>query len=96
MNHAPSTKDLRNIVTTTLMNHPDSCIFVSNAVEKIVAEVAAKMPRDRNQTIDMLVDAVKRHEIYCPHEGIDRRMGHIASSDWWTRIDEFKRARAGS
>lgn len=66
---------LREIIATTLKNHPSECIFEENALEKILDEVESKSSLDTppGEYLDIMVDAVKNHEIYCPHEGIDRR-----------------------
>lgn len=66
--------DFRQIIETAINNHPKDCIFAPNAIENAVAEmegISQDLPT--SDLIDALVIAVERQEIYCPHEGIDRR-----------------------
>jgi hypothetical protein len=76
-----SSGSLREIVKIVLQNHPKDCIFHPDALENIMQEL------DGNTTCPRIVGrdfydfdvvgdierAIKRQEIYCPHEGIDKR-----------------------
>lgn len=68
---------IKDVVETTIRNHPKDCIFHPNAVANIMAEISEqKFDANQNgqyQLIDALVISIQRQEIYCPHEGIDRR-----------------------
>jgi hypothetical protein len=70
---------IRNIVETTLRNHPPDCIFHPNAVDNVIKKVLGKSfivsaEGPIGITLeDFLVEAIEAEEIYCPHEGIDRR-----------------------
>ena len=83
-----------DLVTTTIRNHPKDCVFTPNAVENIMAKwSASKISQDAycHDVIDFLEAAIKAEEIYCPHEGIDRRSeyyGKINLDGWmeWASI----------
>lgn len=64
----PSTRD---IVLTTMRNHPKDCIFAPNAVDNICAALAHA--KNEEDFLEICVRALRENEIYCPHEGIDRR-----------------------
>lgn len=63
---------LREVVFTILKNHPPECVFEENAEEKIIAEVDEMTceATTKEELVDILEKAVRRREIYCPHEGI--------------------------
>ncbi len=63
---------LKDIVITTMRNHPRDCIFAPGAIERIVAGAPSQDYYDFG-VVDYLEKAFKAEEIYCPHEGIDRR-----------------------
>lgn len=73
--------DIRLIVETALKIHPKECIFRVDTVDYVLEYVnkAAHMRYNRPDLltegfyIQMIVDAFKKCEIYCPKEGIDRR-----------------------
>lgn len=59
------------IVTTVLRNHPSDRVFTASALETITARTPDNL--SEYELIDYLVFAIQEQEIYCPHEGIDRR-----------------------
>lgn len=63
--------DLRAIISFTLRNHPKDCIFTENAEEKIFERCKGYINQD--DLIDKLEQAFFEAEVYCPHEGIDKR-----------------------
>lgn len=63
--------DVRDIVITVLRWHPPECIFADGAVDRVVAKTANIT--DQKELIAALEREIKAEEIYCPHEGIDRR-----------------------
>lgn len=70
--------DLRTVVQEVMDKHPKDCIFTPNAVENIVASVMAERLSDPRywyspSWVLSLERAFRAEEIYCPHEGIDRR-----------------------
>lgn len=65
---------LVEIVDTIFANHPRDCVFAPGARERIIAHVESHSRMGiRIEVIDLLEAAFKPEEIYCPHEGIDRR-----------------------
>jgi hypothetical protein len=65
---------LREIVRTVLFNHPPECTFTPNAFEQIIQEVRPYLDNPiQTDIVGAIERAVLRQEIYCPHEGIDRR-----------------------
>jgi hypothetical protein len=70
-----SDERIRDIVLIAMNNHPKNCIFAPNAVEKIIAAgiKTIRVSEDEKILEDALVVAFEENEIYCPHEGIDRR-----------------------
>lgn len=68
-------RHLREIVDTCLRNHPKECLFEENAVDKIMADIEERITdgSSAEEIIDVLEPAIKNREVYCPHEGIDRR-----------------------
>lgn len=65
--------DIETIIQTVIANHPKDCIFHPDTVKNVVALVEARNPQTAKDLINLLSDAITAHEIYCPHEGIDRR-----------------------
>ncbi len=65
---------IREIVETVIRNHPSDCVFAPGAVDAIMAGLP---PETHHLTewgvVDYLDHAIRAQEIYCPHEGIDRR-----------------------
>ena len=51
--------------------HPKECIFVSDAVNVIVSRVDQFAKKE--DIVNQIYYAFQDAEIYCPHEGIDRR-----------------------
>ena len=66
------TISIREIVETVIRNHPRECIFATGAVDRIVAD-AVPFAHSKHECITYIAEAVRREEVYCPHEGIDRR-----------------------
>ncbi len=64
---------IRDIVQTCLNNHPKDCIFTPNALEEILKEMSSSWDIYSLTFVYDLSRAIERQEIYCPHEGIDRR-----------------------
>lgn len=65
---------LREIVEITLRNHPKDCVFTPNALELILKELeGVDIASDPSASINAIVTAIQRQEMYCPHEGIDKR-----------------------
>jgi len=69
---------LREIIETAINNHPKECVFNDDPVNGALQYLKDRGPTvyDGNfqeQLIDLLVEAVQSQELYCPHEGIDRR-----------------------
>jgi hypothetical protein len=73
-------RGIEEIVRTTIFNHPKNCIFTPDAVERVTAKWNAANFRDIYEfgAQDFLADAIMAEEIYCPHEGIDRRQEYYA------------------
>lgn len=67
----PSKLLLRNIVQDIMGRHPKECIFVSDAVNVIVSRVDQFAKKE--DIVNQIYYAFQDAEIYCPHEGIDRR-----------------------
>lgn len=70
-----NTVTLRSLVETVIRMHPKECIFAPGAVDRIVGKMWGIDATGRYTPVflDMLTEAVLAEEIYCPHEGIDRR-----------------------
>lgn len=66
---------LLEIIEATRANHPPDCIFDKNNswIERRTLEIA-KSGIGKENIIDACVIAFKEAEVYCPHEGIDRRV----------------------
>lgn len=59
-----------------MRNHPPDCVFAPNAVENIIEYVARETnlgETGHSELVNRLVEGFELNEIYCPHEGIDRR-----------------------
>lgn len=63
--------NIEAIIETVIRTHPEDCIFGPNPVQLAVRHFENDAT-DRSR-IDVLEEAIKAQEIYCPHEGIDRR-----------------------
>jgi len=88
-----STIIISEIVRTSIRCHPKECVFTPDAVEKIVAKWEASNFIDIYSfgADDFLAEAIMAEEIYCPHEGIDRRQEYyskISLAGWseWASI----------
>lgn len=86
-------QNLREIVQIVIQNHPRDCVFKPNAVQNILdaADEAAVSLSDSNTLIDFLEAAIREQEIYCPHEGIDKRAEfyrnkNVAGWNAWSQI----------
>ena len=79
----PSPAIVRKIVELVLADHPPECIFADDAIERIVASIPL-LCASRRELHDHLRIAIRAEELYCPHEGIDRRHapmnGHTSRS----------------
>lgn len=65
---------LKEMVETVLNNHPKDCIFTPNALELILKELESlNVNSTLSELVTVMTAAIERQEIYCPHEGIDRR-----------------------
>ncbi len=66
---------IRGVIETTIRNHPKECEFLPDAVNKAVKLFFSKYNThmSNDQMIDLAVQSIQAQEIYCPHEGIDRR-----------------------
>lgn len=81
---------LREIITIAIRNHPRHCTFKPNAVDGAMKWLEENGPfrfegKISESLLDQLVAAVQSQEIYCPHEGIDKRSeyyGGIALAGW--------------
>lgn len=63
---------IKDIVMSVLNNHPKDCEFIFDAANYIISE--GLKAGDADSLLTILEDAFKECEIYCPHEGIDRRI----------------------
>ncbi len=84
---------IRDVVCTALHCHPRDCVFDPNALDNIMAKFAQRYGSDSVHPydlgiLDFLAEAIQFEEIYCPHEGIDRRDAYYAGinlagwNDW--------------
>ena len=75
----------RRIAQSVIENHMAAgpCLFAPMAVDRIVAEVSvkAKFCIRQQEISEALIGAIQAQEIYCPHEGIDRRAEFGIASD---------------
>jgi len=86
--------NIAEIVRTAIHNHSKrGCVFTPNAVENVIAKWNGANFRDVYEFLaeDFLVEAIGEEEIYCPHEGIDKRSEYYAKinlSGWseWASI----------
>lgn len=65
---------LLDVVEVTRINHPPECIFDKDdewIVERTM-DLAGPRP-SKDAILDSCTIAFREAEIYCPHEGIDRR-----------------------
>ena len=63
-----------NIVDTVLHCHTSrGCMFAPGAKERILDRLHKYRPLGPGETIDVLEAEFRSEEIYCPHEGVDRR-----------------------
>lgn len=55
--------------------HPKECIFNDNAVDAATYWVMSQLRYDtsKDKLLDLIEYAILEQEIYCPHEGIDKR-----------------------
>ena len=65
--------NIEEIIRLVITNHPKDCIFHPNVVQNVIAIVVAIDPQTTEDLMDVLEAAITSNEIYCPHEGIDRR-----------------------
>lgn len=69
--------NIEDIIKTVIANHPKDCIFHPDVVQNVMAVVQATKPHTAESLVYVLEDAITNNEIYCPHEGIDKREKHI-------------------
>ncbi len=79
---------IREIVQTAIRNHPPACQFVPNVVDRIMDSAPPLYGAD--EAIEWIVAAIKAHEIYCPHEGIDRRAEFCPAPDCSGEVNKCK------
>ena len=65
--------NIEEIIKIVIANHPKDCIFHPDIVQNVIAIVEAINPQTTEGLINVLETAIGQNEIYCPHEGIDRR-----------------------
>src|SRR5262249_27623052 len=70
MTHQPN---IREIVETVVRNHPPPCMFQPNVVDRVMACLETALAVNEENLLDAIERLIKENEIYCPHEGIDRR-----------------------
>lgn len=71
----PSAAFYREIAAYVIKEHMSKgeCLFSPTAVEDICKAALLAAQTSKDSIMDALHDAVLKSEIYCPHEGIDRR-----------------------
>lgn len=65
---------IEEIIKIVIANHPKDCIFHPDVVQNVMAIVKATKPQTTDGLINVLEAAIVQNEIYCPHEGIDKRL----------------------
>ena len=65
--------NIEEIINIVIANHPKDCIFHPDIVQNVMAVVKAINPQTTDGLINVLETAITNNEIYCPHEGIDKR-----------------------
>lgn len=63
--------NVRDIVATTIHNHPKDCVFKSGAIDRATMNIFNAAPAPES-LIDVIECAIRDEELYCPHEGINR------------------------
>ena len=69
--------NIEDIIKTVIANHPKDCVFHPDVVQNVMAVVQTINPQTTDGLINVLEAAITSSEIYCPHEGIDKRKKHI-------------------
>jgi hypothetical protein len=64
--------DLRWIINRVVEMHPKDCVFAPDIVDLILADIP-KDETDEAKLVDLIEAGFRKYEIYCPHEGIDKR-----------------------
>jgi len=65
--------NIENIIKAVIVYHPKDCIWHPDTVQNVMAVIRAINPQTMEDLIDLLEVTIVQNEIYCPHEGIDRR-----------------------
>jgi hypothetical protein len=60
-----------------MRNHPKDCIFKPGAIDRITVRGEAALASGQ-KLIDAIEAGFLEEEIYCPHEGIDKRAEYYA------------------
>jgi hypothetical protein len=87
--------NVREIVVTAMRCHPKNCVFKAGAVERIVKRGEDSLLTNREKLIDAIEQGFLEEEIYCPHEGIDKRAEYYAQAsvegwnEWSRQVAEF-------
>jgi hypothetical protein len=66
----------REVVRLVIERHPKECIFDPDALNNIMTVLEPHLSNDAILTENLVLiieKAIMDQEIYCPHEGIDRR-----------------------
>ncbi len=70
----PSRTFLSDVIETVIRNHSDhGCAFAPGAKERVVTSLMMAPASDSGALINQMTELLRAEEIYCPHEGIDRR-----------------------
>ena len=65
---------IREIVEETIRVHPRDCLFERDAVERATAIAHFNLYRchSKDDVVDTIREAIRRVELVCPREGVDR------------------------
>lgn len=63
--------DIAEIARAVIRNHPPDCVFRPDTVWLCIQ--ACRGLASEREVIDAIATTIVNCEIYCPHEGIDRR-----------------------
>lgn len=69
----------REIIEITIRNHPAKCIFRENTVDYCTKHMERFYHLEKNiyKNLDELARVLGECEIYCLHEGVDRRENRL-------------------
>jgi len=75
---------IENVASTVISRHALECVFEEDAITKITDEFFRVIEKDPVLCIDVFYDlmvrCIQKYEVYCPHEGIDRRASCLSLS----------------